>query len=487
MPLLAKPTTAELEPELRAQLRLVTLAWVFGSIWNSTITGAALTRYQIELGTPDYAYGLFAAVPSLSYLAQIPATLFQARHGQRKGIFLATAIFGRLMWIVTAAIPWCVPDRYRDFCWMISLGSIMLAYAGDTAATPAWIDWMADIVPMRLRGRYFAQRVRIGQFVALATVMVIGAILYLTHEHLPRSYMIIVTTGLLAVAGVVGVIDILHFQYLPDPVHPAKGPAPKIIEVIGEPLRNRDFRWYLAFRFTLVFGTGYISQYIWLYVLKVLRFDDLLASTLLVAIPLLMYALFQKPWGRLADRFGKKPVLAISAFIIVNGSWGWIFIGHGSTPLNVLGYAIAITAMLAWPGVELASFNVLLGLTGTREGRRSGAAYVALNGLAVAAGGLCSGLFAAKFSAWLGGWRGVLPLVGVPITYHGLLFIISGALRAIAACFALKIHEPRATATRDVVQFISNSLYTNARDATLLPTRLATRAYQFTYRLRPRR
>src|SRR4051812_26034322 len=90
------------EGERRGQLRLILFAWVFGACWSSTIGGAALARFQLGIGTPDWAFGVLAAMPFAAGLFQIPASLFQTLYGRRKAIFMATATFGRLMWVFAA-------------------------------------------------------------------------------------------------------------------------------------------------------------------------------------------------------------------------------------------------------------------------------------------------------------------------------------------------------------------------------------------------
>src|SRR5258707_15324359 len=35
---------------------------------------------------------------------------------------------------------------------------LFLMYAGGAVGGPAWVSWMADVVPDRIRGRYFSRR-----------------------------------------------------------------------------------------------------------------------------------------------------------------------------------------------------------------------------------------------------------------------------------------------------------------------------------------
>jgi len=48
---------------LRTTLEIVTLSWVFGSVWQTTITGVPLTRFACELHATPWQFGLLTAGP----------------------------------------------------------------------------------------------------------------------------------------------------------------------------------------------------------------------------------------------------------------------------------------------------------------------------------------------------------------------------------------------------------------------------------------
>jgi hypothetical protein len=151
------------------------------------------------------------------------------------------------------------------------------------------------------------------------------------------------------------------------------------------------------------------------------------------------------------------------------------------------------TRPAAAPGVALAPHPVLLKSHApparTRFGHRGsgqrtgGTAHVAVNAIAIAIGGLLSGLLAGAIAAQLQGWSWVLPGLGIVLTYHGVLFVISSALRTAALLFALKLEEPAAAGTRDAFRYVSGSIYGNVRQAVLLPTRIVGRAARISYRI----
>lgn len=480
--------------DLRAQLRVIVIAWVFGAFWQWTISGAALFKFARLLGTPDWGFGILAAMPFAAGLFQIPMSLAQARWGRRKLLFILSVTFGRLMWAAIAAIPFALPN-HRDWWWPALCLFAFLGWGANSAGSPPWMDWMADVIPGRVRGRFFGMRNRLGQMIGLVATLSVGGIIYLV-ERSGSENLLQVCACILALAGLMGAMDILCFRRVPDhhEQHHRKAhhAGPSGVSAFIAPLRSADFRRYLAFNFTLNLGIGFIGQYIWVYVNDVLHFSAWQGNLLLIGVPLVMMALSYPVWGRLTDRLGKRPVILIAGAVIVNGAWGWIFVGHGAVPFSVggatfsamtlMGYAVAVLGMICWPGVEIANFNILLGMTGSSSGR-AGGVYVAWYAIAVALGGALSGALAGAVAHLIPGFAWEIPFVGIVLTYHGVLFLISTAIRALAVYFAWGLREPKATGTREAFRYMSNNFYDNARMMLLLPTQVVGRLTRATYRL----
>ena len=76
---------------LRAQLRAVLVAWMFGSFWLWTISGATMTQFARALGTPDWGFGILAALPFVGTVAQLPMAVWLQRYGGRRKWFLIGA------------------------------------------------------------------------------------------------------------------------------------------------------------------------------------------------------------------------------------------------------------------------------------------------------------------------------------------------------------------------------------------------------------
>ncbi len=454
------------EPGRRMVLRQILIAWIFGASWQSITTGATLTRYAKSLHVTEFGFGLLAAIPFFAAFIQLPASFLVERYGHRKWIFLSANLVHRFLWLVIALIPWIFPDGQRP----TGLITLMLvsAVANHTTA-PAWYSWLSDIVPSRIRGRYLSRRTQAGQIVSLILTITVGVALDWA-EGVSGVALSRVLSLLLAVAAVCGLVDILAFVRIPDQGGHETKRQYGLKELFVEPLRNRSFRFYLGFTALLTFSIGYVGQFSWLYMFDVAGMSNMQANLLLLTIPGGVALLSLPFWGRMIDRIGCKPVAMIATACVIHGGVIWIVIRQGSI---MPAYLAVLVAAFAWPGVELASYNIMLGLVRQRRGSERNTAYVALNSVVVAAAGTASGLFGGLLAKGMKDWHG--EFLGLPMTYHCLLFLMSMFFRIFALMSLRGIEDPRAFTARQAIQYIAADMYSNVQNALMVPVRLAGR------------
>src|SRR5437764_7434810 len=101
---------------LRRAMSLVTLSWVFGSVWATAIGGAPFSLFARDLHASEFQIGILAALPFLASLVSMPASLITERTGARKKIFLSGLYTQRLLWLPIALLPlWMiVHSRTRE-------------------------------------------------------------------------------------------------------------------------------------------------------------------------------------------------------------------------------------------------------------------------------------------------------------------------------------------------------------------------------------
>ncbi|MEI6148409.1 MAG: MFS transporter [bacterium] len=459
------------DPTLRATLRRVLVAWLFGAAWMSITSGATLTRFAREMGVREFGFGLMAALPFLAAFAQLPASFFVERFGHRKTVFLAFNLTHRLMWLVIAAIPWLFPR----FHWPAALIALMgLSAVASQVTGPAWNSWFVDLVPSRIRGRYMSRRSQAGQMVNLVLTLTVGLALDWAEGKgiVALGRML---SAVLAVAAVMGAVDILYFVGIPDRAAPPRDRSYGLRQLFLQPLKNRSFRYCLAFTAVLTFSVGLMGQFTWLYVFDVVKATNAQANLLLIAFPLAVSLISLPFWGRMVDRLGRKPVLIIAGICVIPGALAWVFIREGHW---FPGYFGVILSAFGWPGIELGYLNILLGLMERRKGNVRNTAYMAINSVVVAAAGTLSGLFSGLLASQFRDWHG--SVWGVALTYHSGLFLISTVVRTCGLLFLRGIEEPRAFSARDAFRYMAGTMYSNLQNTLVAPVRLAGR---WTYKL----
>jgi MFS family permease len=460
-------------PPLRRAMALVTLSWVFGSVWATAIGGAPFSLFAKDLHASELQIGILAALPFLASLVSMPASLLTERTGQRKRIFLLGLYAQRLLWFPIALIPlWMVTRGAGDSsaAVIVFMTLIFVMHAAGAVGGPAWMSWMADIVPDRCRGKYFSRRRQWGILSAIPTALAVGWIL----DHWVVAGDGLGTLRWCAVifmcAAVFGVIDIHMFTRVPDvPMEPRRGTP--VIKLLGGPLKDRQFLHFAGFVGTLTFAVSFMGQFVTFYLIDKIGVTGTGIQLMLLVAPMLAQLLVLPVWGHAADRMGKKPVLAIASLGLVPVGLGWCFMGPGN---YALGYALSVLGAALWTGVEVANMNFVLEFSGSDDGRAGGSAYVAVNSVIINIAGCCGGLCAGVIAKLLKDWQFHVGMFGLgTVGFYEVLFALSGVLRLVAAAaFLPGLREPEARSTVEALRFMSANIYHNLFNAILMPMRV---------------
>jgi MFS family permease len=464
-------------------MSLVTVAWLFGAVWVTATSGAPLTQFAKALGASNFQFGLLSALPFIASLLSMPASLLIDRTGARKKIFLWGLYAQRLLWFPIALVPvammrgWgagAAPAAMTLLLWMM-----FFMHAGNAIGGTAWVSWMADLVPDRMRGKYFGRRRQWGIVAAIPAAYIAGWVIDRTSAA--NAYASTMTTlGWCAVvfccAAVFGVIDIAMFQVVPE--IPAK-PKPHVPlrTMLTGPLKNRQFVWFGAFVAVLNFAVSFMGQFVTLYLIEKLHVTNTATQLMLLVGPMLAQLAMLPVWGRAVDRMGKKPVLAISALGLVPVGFGWCFmnVSGGGWWAVGLGYVLAAAGAGLWAGVDVANFNLVLEFSGGAGNREeTGSSYVAVNSVIINIAGCLGGLGAGLIAKWLSDWHWNPRWLGLgEVTFYEVLFALSGVLRLLAVVLFLpKIEEPHARPTREALRFMTANIYNNVFNAISVPLRV---------------
>lgn len=467
----------------RTAMTHVTWSWVFGAIWATTIGGAPFTLFAHGLGATEWHFGLLVAMPFLATLLSLPASLWIDASGARKKIFITTMLTQRLLWLGIAIVPTLLHRSGSPVGGKLALLTFLVLMAAHymcgAIGTPAWVSWMADLVPDRVRGRYFARRRQWGIVTSMPAAWIAGVVLDVFGRHGNATASVTWAAILFGVTTIAGILDIAMFAFVPH-VPPQRDKAGGAIWLtLWRPLKDKKFVWFCLYVATLTMAVAPMGQFSNLYLVEKLHVSATQVQLMMLVAPLLGQFLIVPIWGRMADRFGRKPMMAISTFGLVPVGLGWCAMNLG---LPWLGYVLAVSGAMLWAAVEIANFNLVLEMSGSADeddakAENRGSGYMSINAVISAIAGVAGGLGA----AWLmRSCRDVHFTLGLnasrPFGAYELLFAASALLRLVAGLVFLPgITETKPCTPREAIGFVASNLYNNVVGIVRGPVRRLSR------------
>ncbi|HPI33664.1 MAG TPA: MFS transporter, partial [candidate division Zixibacteria bacterium] len=430
--------SARVSAVTRAALTLISVEGALATVFTVLTGGAFLTGLALLWGANDFEIGLLTAAPFLAPIAQLASAYLIDRTGARKRITVRYSVIARQSWwlIVPVAL---LPIGFKL---EILIAVVIVCAVAINIATVGWMSWVADLVPERIRGRFFGTRnVAISLATLLATM--IGGIIvdYFRHRGREPVGFAVIIAAAAAFAAAAAVL----LNRTPD--RPSRG-ARIGWDRLVEPLRNPTFRHLLVVFSAWNCAIGIAAPFFAPHMLTNLGMSfTLVAAYSSAAAVIGMF--MNRPWGALIDRFGCKPVIAFTALGIGFIPLVWLFPTAGH--LGILIPEVIFSAIL-WTGFNLAAFNIPI--ANSPSGRRN--AYLALfsmvTGIAFFAASLLGGYLAER-------WSGMTWQIGgrTFVNYH-LLFAISAVLRFGSGLYALTFHEPAEKRLPVMIQFMGYSV-----------------------------
>lgn len=425
---------------LRAPLAIISIEGGLATVFIILTGGAYVTGLALLWGANDFEIGLLAAIPFLAQFAQLPAALVIDRTGARKTISIWGAVAARQVWWLI------IPLLFFPVDWRLEFLMVLFVFSGlaTMGSTVGWLAWIADIVPDRIRGRYFGMRsVSIAAATLVATISG-GVVLdfFRNRGEEPTGFAVIIGAGcLFALAA-----SILLGR-VPD--------KPKDLIKVGiswssflEPLNNPQFRKVLKVFSAWNFAIGVSAAFFAPHMLTNLQMSFTQISLYSSAAALVAIG-FNRPWGVLIDRFGCRPVIAVCALGIAFIPTVWLF--PRADFLWILIPEVLLSSIL-WAGFNLGAFNLPIAASPRNHRTIYLAMFAVMTGAAFFVASLLGGAVAetlADFRWEIGGQT--------LINYH-LLFLASTVLRLLTAFMVLNFREPTEVRMPVMMHFIGYSV-----------------------------
>ncbi len=390
-----------------------------GSFWAAMagLTQSYITPFALALKATTAQIGMLASIPNfLNAVSQLAAPALVDKAGSRKAVILPLVFLHAVMWLPILLIPFVMPG---EKIWWLILFVTISTVAGSMAG-PAWGSMMADLVPERIRGRYFASRGRIISLITLVSSFVAGGILQLLHSNIFLGFVFLFGG---AMAARLGSFFFLTRQYEP-PMVSFRSRREHLFDVVKS-MGTTNLGRFTIFVALVSFMTNLASPFFSVYMLRDLQFNYI-TYMIVTSIGSLTAMVFLTYWGRRADRAGNIKVIQITAVLIPFIPFLWLI----SKQPYVLVIAETFSSF-AWAGFNLAAVNFVYDAARPESRTEYIAVFNAMNGLAVSLGALLGGFLGPRLPSLLG-----FSLLS--------LFALSGLLRAIViAIFFRTFREVR--------------------------------------------
>lgn len=342
---------AALLPKIRRSIYLITLANAFGTLFVviTSSGSSSLTGYAGYLGAGDFIYGLLTAIPLAAALLQIPLASLVIRTQKRKKYMMTYGLFSRALWLLIGLIPFFIPASHSVFrLWTVIL-LIGVSSAYGSFINVCWMPWMADLVPVEIRGRWLSKRDSISSIASVTMGLIVAGILdRMSGAH---GYALV-----FVIASILGMLDMCCFFFMEE-IYKTPPLQLKLLPVIKLVFHNKPFYKFMLFwtawSFTANMSGAYLARYA-LTEMGLSYMEYTLCSQVMAAA---VTVLVVSHWGRLLDHFGSKPVLWCSCIIASMTPLFFLFSTPGSIWPTLLHNLVGAAF---WSGSNLAATSLQL-------------------------------------------------------------------------------------------------------------------------------
>jgi len=163
---------------IRSSLKASTIDGVFSTIFGSITTGVLLSNFLLELGATSVEIGMLSSFPMLVNLLQPLGAYLGDRTTSRLRYLLWIFSPSRLLWLILVWGIWANTNGYLSSHQLIysTLAIVLVTHVMGALGSPAWVSWMAVLVPRRLRGRYFGFRNSAASLTNLLSIPLLGLV-----------------------------------------------------------------------------------------------------------------------------------------------------------------------------------------------------------------------------------------------------------------------------------------------------------------------
>ncbi|MFH1074087.1 MAG: MFS transporter [Candidatus Firestonebacteria bacterium] len=422
---------------------------VFGIIQFVLIVpgGIFLTGYLLLMGANNTQIGFISSIPVLVNIIAPFASFLVERAESKKTISLRLILPTKFLWIIVSLIPLLIYYNGISYPIIFFISVYTLISLVSAPANIAWINWMGDIIPEKERGYYFGRRSIIAGLIAVIVSFLLGRYLdKVPEKHIGFS----VVYGIGAIAGFLSYYMLMR---LPDTknISPGKDKFSMkfILKKIQKVFTDKNFMNLVWFNVVWAFSLSFIGVFLNVFMFKELKMSYTLIVSFAIISTLANLALTPF-WGRIADKYGNKPVMLICGNVLGFTPFLWAV----TMPSNyfVIIPLLYIMAGIAWAGFNIAAFNIVLKLA-PKEDR---AFFLSVNMLLPSITAFIAPLISGFLIDTIGTYR-----IDMGFYYFGafqLVFLLGAFMRSLPLRILKKVIEPQEEHVEKVMRSVKTGI-----------------------------
>ncbi|MCK9556416.1 MAG: MFS transporter [Candidatus Cloacimonetes bacterium] len=437
----------------RYSVREGIFAQVYGNL--AQIGSSFITKLMVMLGATPLQYSLLSALGQLSAIWQPLGVAFSHHTSQRKWPCVWITAVGRFLTLFLG-LALLFKDQQQGIWFMLAL--LFFSAGFQAVGANIWIAWISDLIPLRIRGRFFSTRNQILLIIGLIFSYLISYHVDL-FEHSSKAMRYKIMLGLDAFfvpqnqaiflafvyifASIIGIIGLFFLSRQPERKrlhHNAKS----LREIFREPFMDKDFRLLLVFGSLWMFATGVGSPFWGPFMLKNLQmglFQVQMYNTLHMGSSLLAFSF----WGRFIDRFGNKTAMKICVCLGGLNPVFWLFMSAQNYSLLWLE---GVLSGFMWAGTGIVTTNFVLSIAPKRREQAYSGIYAAVTGIFMMSSTLASGVF----------YPNSLDLGFRTLDPEQVVFGVGALLRWAAIIPLMLVREHRSVPLREALAFTFSRL-----------------------------
>ncbi|HEX3869951.1 MAG TPA: MFS transporter [Pirellulales bacterium] len=427
------------------------LGYVNGLLWsigNGLTSGSLITYLAIDLGAEGVGVSLVLAVQALvGVLRVVSPKVITLAGGARRACLLLTLASYTLIFLLPAITLLGSPLRALEPVPTLIVLLCVHQLLEQLGTVALW-TWWADLVPLRVRGRYFGRRNTMQLAALIPTVWASGWFVDMWKREFPElklaGYAIVTGAGAAFLLA-----SIVPLFFMPERIgrkrrdaSPLQASTRRDWRTMLAPLSETRFRRVLCFGlwFSLVNGLTQSAQNIYPKQVLGIGLTEQAAFVTLMRLGQAAYSLWVGPFS---DRYGNRPALVLSQLVQAGGMAFFVV----SSPGHDDWLYGAWIAWSAFAGINICIPNLLLKLAPRGQTAAYVGIYMGLTGAIYAAGAVGGGFLhdALKADQASDFWS------KLPLDFYHLLFLCGWVLRSMAVLWLVRIIEQGAWRWREIL------------------------------------